>query len=174
MLRARPHAIHFKPILDFETYCRLSKVLAARAIDGVMDSSREMFFGEPDSMPSRKPVASVGVGNIHMGRSKHGAGVMPLLGSANLQHLPPTDRPPRVPSFPAGIHREYTYRPGLRLLLQIRNYQEALGSSSVRRSIEPQRKHLKLAIRKQLSPASTFSKLICHESRLMKAARLRH
>ena len=44
MLRARPHAIHFKPILDFETYCRLSKVLASRAIHGVMDSSWEMFF----------------------------------------------------------------------------------------------------------------------------------
>ena len=54
----------------------------------------------------QEPVASVGAGNIKMGRTKHGAEVMPLLGCANLPHLPPTDRPLRVPSFPAGIHRD--------------------------------------------------------------------
>jgi hypothetical protein len=73
---------------------------------------------------------------------------------------------------PNGTLKKCRAREAERLLRQIRNYQEALGWSSVRRSTERQRKHLKLAIRKQLSPASTFSKLICHESRLMKAARL--
>jgi hypothetical protein len=48
----------------------------------------------------------VGAGNIQMGRTKHGAEVMPLQGCANLQHLPPTDRPVRAPSFPAGILRD--------------------------------------------------------------------